>query len=59
MIVVSGTAGFIGSVLTGKLIENGFNELVVVDDFSFAEINKNAQKQHLFCKKYLCFFKNL
>ncbi len=41
MIVVTGAAGFIGSVLTSKLNKLGFNQLVLVDDFSTAEKQKN------------------
>ena len=45
MIVVTGAAGFIGSVLTGKLNEAGLENLVVVDDFSKAEKNKNLENK--------------
>lgn len=41
MIVVTGAAGFIGSVLVGKLNQEGFENLVLVDDFSNEEKNKN------------------
>jgi len=41
MIVVTGAAGFIGSVLTGKLNQAGLDNLIVVDDFSKTEKNKN------------------
>lgn len=34
MIIVTGAAGFIGSCLVGKLNAEGFNDIVVVDDFS-------------------------
>ena len=34
MIVVTGAAGFIGSVLTGRLNNDGLTELILVDDFS-------------------------
>ena len=34
MIVVTGAAGFIGSVMTGKLNRERFLDLVIVDDFS-------------------------
>jgi ADP-L-glycero-D-manno-heptose 6-epimerase len=37
MIVVTGAAGFIGSCLLTKLNEMGFNNLVIVDDFSRAD----------------------
>ena len=41
MIVVTGAAGFIGSCLVSKLNSLGFENLILVDDFSFAEKNKN------------------
>src|SRR3989304_9279871 len=41
MIVVTGAAGFIGSCLARKLNSEGFNSLVVVDDFTDAEKSKN------------------
>lgn len=41
MIVVTGAAGFIGSVLVGKLNQMGISDIVVVDDFSNSEKNKN------------------
>ena len=48
VIVVTGAAGFIGSYLTGYLNQLGFNQLVLVDDFS------NDQKSaNLTGKKYL------
>ncbi len=34
MIVVTGAAGFIGSYTVGYLNEKGFNDIVIVDDFS-------------------------
>ena len=34
MIVVTGAAGFIGSVVAGELNNRGRNDLVLVDDFS-------------------------
>jgi ADP-L-glycero-D-manno-heptose 6-epimerase len=34
MIVITGAAGFIGSVMAGKLNREGFNDLVLVDDFN-------------------------
>src|SRR5688572_29584106 len=56
MIVVTGAAGFIGSCLVSKLNEEGFYDIVVVDDFpayrheasatagrSSAEKNKNLE----------------
>lgn len=41
MIVVTGAAGFIGSCLVKKLNKEGFKELILVDDFSNIEKNKN------------------
>lgn len=41
MIVITGAAGFIGSVLTGRLIDEGFENLCMVDDFSNDEKNMN------------------
>ena len=34
MIIVTGAAGFIGSCLVSKLNAEGFNNLILVDDFS-------------------------
>ena len=44
MIIVTGAAGFIGSALVSKLNREGFNDVVLVDDFSFVEKNKNFEK---------------
>ncbi len=41
MIIVTGAAGFIGSCFVSKLNEDGFEDIVVVDDFSNEEKNKN------------------
>lgn len=41
MIIVTGAAGFIGSCLVQKLNEEGYYDLVLVDDFSSEEQNKN------------------
>jgi len=41
MIIITGAAGFIGSCLVEKLNEEGYYDLVLVDDFSRAENNKN------------------
>jgi len=41
MIVVTGAAGFIGSCLVSKLNQEGFKDIVAVDDFSREEKNKN------------------
>jgi ADP-L-glycero-D-manno-heptose 6-epimerase len=41
MIVVTGAAGFIGSCLVRKLNDEGFKDIVAVDDFSREEKNRN------------------
>jgi ADP-L-glycero-D-manno-heptose 6-epimerase len=41
MIVVTGAAGFIGSNLVGRLNADGFNDVVLVDDFSIPEKTDN------------------
>jgi ADP-L-glycero-D-manno-heptose 6-epimerase len=43
MIVVTGAAGFIGSCLVSQLNRLGINDLVLVDDFSNSEKNKNLE----------------
>jgi ADP-L-glycero-D-manno-heptose 6-epimerase len=43
MIVVTGAAGFIGSYLVSQLNRLGINDLVLVDDFSNSEKNKNLE----------------
>ncbi len=43
MIVVTGAAGFIGSCLVSKLNTEGFKDIVLVDDFSNPEKNKNFE----------------
>lgn len=48
MIVVTGAAGFIGSCLVGKLNAIGFDDIIVVDDFS-----KEAKNKNLSNKKYI------
>jgi len=46
MIVVTGSAGFIGSVVAGKLNERGHADLVLIDDFSHSikEPNYNTKR---------------
>jgi ADP-L-glycero-D-manno-heptose 6-epimerase len=47
MIVITGAAGFIGSVIAGKLNEEGFENLVFVDDFNRPEKHANySSKRH-------------
>ncbi len=43
MIIVTGAAGFIGSCLVSKLNQEGFFDIVVVDDFSKHEKDKNLE----------------
>lgn len=43
MIVITGAAGFIGSCLVQKLNNEGFFDLILVDDFSNPEKNKNFE----------------
>ncbi len=43
MIVVTGAAGFIGSVLVSKLNKDGIIDLVLVDDFSKTEKDANLE----------------
>lgn len=47
MIVVTGAAGFIGSCLVEKLNQEGFFELILVDDFS-----REEKKENYINKKY-------
>ena len=43
MIVVTGAAGFIGSCLVSRLNKAGYSKIVVVDDFSKHEKDKNLE----------------
>jgi ADP-L-glycero-D-manno-heptose 6-epimerase len=43
MIIITGAAGFIGSCLVGKLNEEGFKDLILVDDFSNTDKMKNLE----------------
>lgn len=43
MIIITGAAGFIGSCLVQKLNDEGFYDLVLVDDFSSENKNKNFE----------------
>ncbi|MCE3279882.1 MAG: ADP-L-glycero-D-mannoheptose-6-epimerase [Bacteroidetes bacterium] len=43
MIIVTGAAGFIGSCLVSKLNNEGFKDLIIVDDFSDPEKMKNLE----------------
>lgn len=50
MIIVTGAAGFIGSCLVSKLNEEGFYDLVLVDDFSKTEKEKNLLNKKITSK---------
>ena len=41
MIIVTGAAGFIGSGLISRLNQEGFNNIIAVDDFSKVEKAQN------------------
>src|SRR5436853_3973913 len=43
MIIITGAAGFIGSYLVSKLNDEGYNDLVLVDDFSKHEKDQNLE----------------
>ncbi len=43
MIVVTGAAGFIGSCLVSRLNKSGYEDIVVVDDFSKTEKDGNLE----------------
>ena len=45
MIIVTGAAGFIGSVMAGRLNRDGFNDLVLVDDFSREDKKANFMEK--------------
>ncbi len=50
MIVVTGAAGFIGSCLVSKLNSEGYNDIVVVDDFSVLEKEGNLEGKKITAK---------
>ena len=43
MIVITGAAGFIGSCLASRLNQDGYKDLVLVDDFSKLEKKGNLE----------------
>ncbi len=47
MIVVTGAAGFIGSCMITKLNQEGYGDIVAVDDFSNTEKNKNLKDKKI------------
>lgn len=58
MIVVTGAAGFIGSCLVGKLNQEGYFDIVVVDDFSIIEKENNLAGKIYSAKVERDFFHN-
>lgn len=50
MIVVTGAAGFIGSCLIARLNEDGFNDIIAVDDFSHPEKENNLSGKKITMK---------
>lgn len=50
MIVVTGSAGFIGSSFVSKLNEEGYYDIVLVDDFSNEQKNKNLENKRFSIK---------
>ena len=48
MIIVTGAAGFIASCLVSKLNQEGYKDIVLVDDFSNEEKNKNLSSVNRF-----------
>jgi ADP-L-glycero-D-manno-heptose 6-epimerase len=56
-IVVTGAAGFIGSCLIQRLHDEGYENIVAVDDFSKVEKNKNLEnKPYIYKVKRTEFF---
>ncbi len=45
MIVITGAAGFIGSCLVARLNQAGFDDLILVDDFSKIEKKRNLENK--------------
>lgn len=47
MIVITGSAGFIGSCLVSKFNSEGISDLILVDDFSKIEKEKNSEGKNI------------
>ncbi|MFP4605026.1 MAG: ADP-glyceromanno-heptose 6-epimerase [Bacteroidales bacterium] len=47
MIIVTGAAGFIGSNLVRKLNDEGYKDIILVDDFSRSDKNKNLENKQI------------
>ena len=60
MIVITGAAGFIGSVLVARLNSDGYKNLILVDDFNKISKNKNLDQKY-YIKKFteMIFFSGL
>jgi ADP-L-glycero-D-manno-heptose 6-epimerase len=62
MIVITGAAGFIGSVLVGRLNQDKIDELVLVDDFEKPEKAMNLANKGFRCKidrkEFFSWFRN-
>lgn len=50
MIIVTGAAGFIGSCLVSRLNKSGYNDIIVVDDFSKTEKAHNLEQKTIAAK---------
>jgi len=50
MIIITGAAGFIGSCLVRKLNDEGFNDLILVDDFSKHDKDRNLKDKRITAK---------
>lgn len=50
MIVVTGAAGFIGSCLVSRLLQEGYKDIVVVDDFSNHQKDQNLAGKNVSAK---------
>lgn len=50
VILVTGAAGFIGSCMVGYLNEQGFNNIIIVDDFNEKEKEANYQSKKFIAK---------
>ena len=52
MIVITGSAGFIGSCLVSKFNSEGISDIILVDDFSKSEKNNNLVTKNNDLKKF-------
>ncbi|MGM0529904.1 MAG: ADP-glyceromanno-heptose 6-epimerase [Bacteroidota bacterium] len=62
MIAVTGAAGFIGSNMVAKLNEEGYSDIIIVDEFSRQDKNKNLSGkdyiQHIHRDEFLNWLQN-